>query len=562
MSVWGGKKLVLGHYKTLLEVKIAILFCVLGATIFIIWLLRNKSELCMERLSRWTGIIQNSITPLVWLFGIIVVLSVPLVSYHTWFKGAGKKISKEIIQPSVADKNRPNIILVTFDAMTARNMSLYGYHRQTTPFISDWAKTATVFTKAEAESNFTAPTTASLMTGKRAWTHLRYSRMQSSKPIKTNIESLPLALKNNGYYNMALMVNIISTVNDLGIAGSFDIAPFPADFWVARNLVGIIHKNMTPIFSDKFKIHNWFFQEGFITAKFIDRLSSDFAETSFPPEKAFNKLISAIDHAEKPFFAWVHLNPPHGPYLPPKPYRGMFDQSGKMITIKSQLEDRGKIIEYLSLYKRFPADIEILKARYDEFVRYCDAQFEGFIEQLEKSGKLKNTIIILSTDHGEIFDHNSILHGSTLYEPETNIPLIIKEHGQSNGLIVDNLIEQIDIPATILDLAGISVPSWMEGRSLVPLMRGKKLSPRPAFSMNLEKNSSREQQITKGTIAVWDGDYKMIHDLEENKSMLFNLKKDPDELRDIFDQKTEVGQHLLTIIKDNLVKANEKIKQK
>ncbi len=559
--IWSAKRLMFPLLSTSLQIKYVALFCVLGISTLITWLLRDKYGQWTGQIARWFGIIQNHITPLVWLFGIFVFFSAPVVIYQTWFADTDRKFSSEVIRNSGMEKNRPNFILVTFDAMSARNMSLYGYHRETTPFMREWVNTATVFKRVEAESNFTAPTTSSLITGKRVWSHLRFSRMQGSPPIKTDTESLPVVLKNNGYNNMAFMVNIITSVHNLGVAGSFDIAPFPTEFMIARNIVRTIHKAMAPIFSGKFKIHNWFFQDGFITATLLQRLAKDFDETCYPPEKAFNKLITAIDHSERPFFAWVHLNPPHAPYLPPEPYMGMFDKSGKMRTIKSHLKARNDLLKYQSSHKRYPADIETLRARYDEFVRYCDNQFKGFIEQLEKEGKLKNTVIILYTDHGEIFDHNSILHGETLYEPETHIPLIIKEPRQSEARIVDDLVEQIDIPATILDLADIPVPSWMEGRSLVPLMRGEALVSRPAFSMNVEGSSSRDNEITKGTIAVWYDSYKMIHNLEKKESMLFNLTDDPGELNNLIEIEPAVGRRLLKLIHENLNRANERIRR-
>jgi arylsulfatase A-like enzyme len=559
IATWSGKRFMFPLLSTPLQIKIAVFVCVFGASIYFTWLLRNIPGQWTDKIAQWAGIVQNRITPLVWLFGIFVFFSIPAVIYQTWIKDTDGEVSRKISWTSAAGKDQPNIILVTFDAMSARNMSLYGYQRPTTPFISKWANTATVFTKTEAESNFTAPTTSSLMTGKRVWTHLRFSRMRGSPPIKMDTESLPVVLKKNGYYNMAFMVNTIASVDNLGVTGSFDIAPFPTKFMIAQNIVRTIHKVIAPIFSTKFQIHNWFFQEGFITEKLVRILEKDFDATAYPPEKAFNRLIAAIDHGEKPFFAWIHLNPPHGPYLPPEPYKGMFDQSGKMRTLKSQLNERNDLVAYLSMHKQFPAEIDVLRARYDEFIRYCDNQFEGFIEQLRREGKLQNTIIILSTDHGEIFNHNNILHGDTLYEPETHIPLIIKEPDQSKGRIVDNLVEQIDIPATILGLAGIPVPSWMEGRSLIPLLRGEVIESRPAFSMNLEESSSRNNQITLGDIAIWEGDYKLIYSLGKEESMLFNLSDDPDEMKNLVDIETEVGRRLLNLIHENLKRANERI---
>ncbi len=124
---------------------------------------------------------------------------------------------------------------------------------------------------------------------------------------------------------------------------------------------------------------------------------------------------------------------------------------------------------------------------------------------------------------------------------------------------MDDRVEQIDIPATILDLADIPVPSWMEGRSLMPLMRGRKIPQRPAFSMNFEENRSRGHQISRGSVAVWEGDYKLIHYLKRNESLLFNLKKDPHELYNLIDKESKVGERLRSIIYKSIEKANEKI---
>jgi arylsulfatase A-like enzyme len=129
------------------------------------------------------------------------------------------------------------------------------------------------------------------------------------------------------------------------------------------------------------------------------------------------------------------------------------------------------------------------------------------------------------------------------------------------GQIVTSLVEQIDIPATVLDMANIPVPSWMEGRSLVPLMRGEKLPQLPAFSMNFEKNRSRGHQISRGSIAVWEGDYKLIHYIENNNSLLFNLKQDLGETNNLFEKETETGRHLMSVLNENLRMANERIKE-
>ncbi|HDH04470.1 MAG TPA: DUF4976 domain-containing protein [Nitrospirae bacterium] len=542
-TVWFGKRVRWQHTQITSQLEIIIFFSLIFASIFLTWLFRNKMVVIQER-----------ITPLVWLFGILVVLSVPLVAYQTWGKQTSNMVSQKSFPSSVTDKNQPNIILVTFDALTARDMSVYGYYRPTTPFISQWAKAASLFTRAKAESNFTTASTTTLMNGKRLWTHQRY-HLWGSKPL---IESLPLMLKNNGYYNMAFIVNRYASVRKLGISESFEIADPPIAFYTSsKGLYRIIRASLSRLFGD-IQLHDWLVREDFVFYKLVATFSQDFSETIVPPEKAFNKFLEVIDNnVPTPFFAWIHVTPPHDPYLPPEMYMGMFDSSPRLRTYESQRN--------APIYKFKPeqeATVDILRARYDEFIRYCDKQFENFIAQLGTRSRLKNSVIILSSDHGMSFEHNFVGHGRyNLYEQETHIPLIIKESNQTEGRIIDDLVGLIDIAPSILELANISAPLWIEGRSLVPLMRGKKLPSHPVFSMNFRKNSSRRYQITKGTIAVWDGDYKLIHYLEKEESLLFNLKQDPDELNNLFDREPEVGQRLLSLIQENLKEANDRIKR-
>jgi arylsulfatase A-like enzyme len=193
---------------------------------------------------------------------------------------------------------------------------------------------------------------------------------------------------------------------------------------------------------------------------------------------------------------------------------------------------------------------------------YCDKQFGNFLDRLEANNKSGKTIVLLSTDHGEIFTAGEMGHGGPPREAVSHIPLIIRESGQNKQTIINDLVEQIDIPSTVLDMAGIPIPDWMEGRSLVPLLRGKELPDQPAFSVDFQNNRSGEM-ITQGTVAVYEGDYKLIHDLSKNTSQLFNMRNDPDELNNLIDKEPAIGQRLLGIITEQIKKANQKfIKEK
>jgi arylsulfatase A-like enzyme len=554
--VWKTKRLLWPDIQTSKQLKFIVFMCVVFVSIYPVWRFRNKA-------GYWFKIVQERITPLIWLFGVGVMLSIPIVGFYIWKEDSYKPIPEKFTQSVVSrpEINRPNIILISFDTLAARDMSLYGYERKTTPFIDKWAKYATVFMRVEAENNHTTPATASMMTGKRVWTHQVYQQA-GSIPVKSNIESLPGELKKNGYFNVAFVVNPFASVKKLGILNSFDIAPLATEFYKPRDIIsldsyqwGYFEILLYRVFGDRVRLYDWIMDsrllgrlQPLINPKF-KIINPENTETAVPPEVAFNKFLDIVDNLPEPFFAWIHVYPPHAHYLPPKPFRGMF---GPYIPPEE--------------YKQFTGDIEAsdmrnLRVLYDEFIRYCDKQYEDFIAQLEKKDEMKNTVIILSSDHGESFEDGVFGHRvPELYEQLTHIPLIIKEPGQSVGKIVDDTVEQVDIPATILDLAGIRVPPWMEGRSLLPLIRGEKISPRPAFSMYFEKNRSRGHKITKGTVAVWEGDYKMIYYLEKEEPLLFNLKKDPEEEKNLVDIEPETAKHLLQLIKANLKRANEQIK--
>jgi arylsulfatase A-like enzyme len=550
------KPLIYGSY---LSENIKRLILISIALVSIYLTLRFRNVFIFHKSERWMEIIQGKITPLVWIFSIWLVLSISLVVYHTWEMRIESSVSKEASHSYTTNKYRKNIILVTFDALTARDMSLYGYQRLTTPFISKWAENASIFTRLEAGDNFTTPTVASLMTGKRIWTHQTY-HLKGSYPIKYNIENLPLLMKNHGYFTMAFVQNEPASVRVLGMEESFDIAPLRSSFITPASLLGWMDKLLNKYFINKFKLHDWLIKEDFIFHRLITYLSGKIFKANVPPENVFNKFLYAS--YSEPFFAWIHIQPPHSPYLPPEPYIGMFDPSTDMRTIKDQVIKTNLITKSKDKYQDFPREVQplvdMLRSRYDEYIRYCDEQFKNFIAQLRADNKLGNTVIILSSDHGESFEHNKYGHaGQYLYEQVTHIPLIIKASDNNHGRTIDDLVEQIDITATIIDLAGITIPSWVEGRSLMPLTRGEVLPSKLVFSMDFQKNASRGNKIKKGIIAVWENDYKLIHNLSKEKSELFNLKKDPDEKINLFDTEPRVGQHLLSIIQRHLKKANE-----
>lgn len=299
--VWKSKRLLWPDIQTGHLLKFGVLMFVVLLSAYLVWVLRNKAE-------HWFEIIQERITPLIWLFGIFVILSVPLIGFYTWGKVSDKPIPQKITQSTVSksDKKSPNILLVTFDTLTARDMSLYGYHRKTTPFISKWAKGATVFTKAKSENNHTTPTTASLMTGKMVWTHQVYQQAGSIS-VGSDIESLPKVLKDNGYFNLAFVVNPFASTKKLGVFNSFDITPLATEFYQTDDIVildpyqyGLIGVLLYKVFGDKIRLHDWIIDGKFfgllqpiISPKF-KTINPKYTKTAVPPAIAYNRFFRSL----------------------------------------------------------------------------------------------------------------------------------------------------------------------------------------------------------------------------------------------------------------------------
>ncbi|MBC8550013.1 MAG: sulfatase-like hydrolase/transferase [Candidatus Brocadiales bacterium] len=276
---------------TPLAVKAAMLFAVFTVSIVFSFLLRTV-------LCKLVQLISSSISPLLWIFGIWIIIAVPLVGFYTWLQPEPVKI---IADSNVSDAERPNIILLTFDTLTARDMSLYGYARDTTPFMKKWAENASVFTRAQAASNYTTPTTASIVTGKRVWSHRMY-HIRATNPYKSSTESMPLILKKNGYYNMAFVVNSLASVKKLGVSNSFDYDPNAAEFVEPRSFFGWNNSKfgkldlmLYSMFGDRINFQDWIIKTDTFIVRRMKQMISDFNYTSVPVEKTFAKFIEVMD---------------------------------------------------------------------------------------------------------------------------------------------------------------------------------------------------------------------------------------------------------------------------
>jgi arylsulfatase A-like enzyme len=181
---------------------------------------------------------------------------------------------------------------------------------------------------------------------------------------------------------------------------------------------------------------------------------------------------------------------------------------------------------------------------YMGLIKQCDDQLGRLLAHLEKNRQLNNTMIVLTSDHGDYLGDHWLGEKDLFHEPSVKVPLIIydprSQADKTRGTICDALVESIDIAATFVETAGGSVPDHIiEGRSLLPWLHGETPQWREFVISEFDYSvtpqcqklglSSRDARL----FMVFDGRYKLMHAEGGFRPMLFDLKTDPDEFIDL-----------------------------
>lgn len=364
-------------------------------------------------------------------------------------------------------QTKPNVIFILVDTLRADHLSYAGYPRETSPNIDKLAGSSTIFKYAYSASCWTAPAVASIFSGLPPSVH---GMMPPNSRVKA-------AQK----YSFKLSSDVPTIAESLK-ANGYKTAAVAANEWI----------------SDKFG-YTQGFDYFFVKSRMIGEDLN---------EKAFRVIDKFYDPAQ-PFFLYVHYMDPHDPYRAPKPYNTFF---------KEPLSD-----------PRYKAPELELMRQYDNEIRYVDFQIGEFLKYAEAKGLLRNSVIVLTADHGEQFrERGHVGHGYNLNDEETHIPLLIKEPGQTAGNIVETAVSHLDIFPTLLGLTHAPEMSGLPGISLF----GNALNNRPISIVSEVARRYNFKAIVEPSrnkvIATYDielGLYAPLH--KEQKLQYFDLAKDP-----------------------------------
>jgi arylsulfatase A-like enzyme len=387
------------------------------------------------------------------------------------------------LPPPKAVSARPDIVLVTIDALRQDHVSAYGYRRFTTPAIDRFARTALTFTHAVTQAPYTKAAVASVMSGLYPSSHKAVTTKASFAETMTGRLSAPAARTD------VLSSGIVTLAERLQAAGYHTLG----------------------FTGNPFLIEPFGFAQGFDIFEFFP--GGDFANANQIVASALER-VKRVDG--KPLFLWLHLMEPHSPYAPPAWTAHTFSITGAPARHPLSSPPPPWLL------KGSPGDLRLYEEAYDEEILAVDAAFDSLLRGVQDLREGRRTVVVVTADHGEQFlDHGGWEHSDQLYDELIRVPLMVRAPDVAPE-VVDRQVELVDLYPTCLDYAEIDSPGDLPGRSLASASR--RLESETAFS-----------EISGSQYAVRTDDWKLIVGAGPEPK-LFDLRADPHEHRNVVDR--------------------------
>jgi arylsulfatase A-like enzyme len=397
-----------------------------------------------------------------------------------------------------AAKPAKNVLLVVLDTLRRDRLGCYGYARRTSPEIDSLASSATRFTRAFSTSSWTVPSHASLFTGRFPFEHGAHLQEE----------------RIGGHHVVSALDDGWVTLAELLASEGYSTAAFVAN-------------------------------AGFLAPAFkLDRGFDLFHAEQVPSHELAPAITTWLGEAaqrKRPFFLFVNFVDTHRPYNA-RPRPGLFDPPATW--------DEGELFdalftEVMHARRSFPhALARRVIDQYDTAVANLDDTVGHLLRRLEALGLYNETLIVITSDHGEYLgEHELVGHAKDLYQETNHIPLLMKAAYQLRPHIDSRPVSLVDIPALITDQLCGSVRR--RGRQLFPNRPGSHpVLMEIHFSIGREmehRDMARRFERTRTAIVDWP--YKLIHS-SDGEHALFNVEEDPTETRNLFHQEPRLASRL------------------
>jgi len=407
-------------------------------------------------------------------------------------------------------KKRPNILFLFADDQRYNTINALGNSEIITPNLDQLVNNGTAFTNAyifgAMNGAVCAPSRAMLMTGRSVFRVEPYH----GNPLTMPDTLLPRTLSNNGYQT------------------------FHTGKWHNGK------KAFQAAFDDGSKIFFGGMFDQYTVPTYEYQKDGNYPDSLQSVRKVHSSKLyadAAIDFIQKldeenPFMLNVSFQAPHDPRDVDQKYIDLYD--AKKITLPPNFKpahpfDNGELDirdEWLAGYPRTVAEVKANIIAYYAMITHMDEQIGRIIKALEKKGLRENTIIVFSADNGLAVGQHGLMGKQNLYEHSIKVPLVFQGPSIPVNQRKEALTYLIDIYPTLCDLTKAKKPGLLEGRSLVPALKGEKMTARPSMIYAYKSNQR----------ALRKGDYKLVKYMVngQRKNQLFNVKADPWETKNLY----------------------------
>jgi len=464
--------------------------------------------------------LQSELTFGAWVLGLV------LLAGSAWIARASP--AQNLPSPIVSKTTtQPNVIVLVMDTVRADHLSVYGYGRETTPNLKKLAEDSAVYERAISASDFTLTSHATLFTGTYgSWhgAHCQPPDADYGQPLAAAVPTLAEMLSSKGYRTMGVAANLYLR-GDFGLERGFQTFRIPrpvpllaAESWyMLRN--GIRRALNRVVDTSQF-----------------DRLYSRGVEIN----QTFFEMVKETDLSQAPFFAFFNYMDAHFPYIPPAPFDRLFPGKDRRM-LQDDLETvQSKVVNGESLPEGYTSHSV---SQYDGGIAYIDFQIGQIVQWLKDQKLYDNTMIIVTSDHGEAFGEKKFfLHGNSSYQNLLHVALLVKYPNSAHKGVVEQPVSTTDVVPTVLDILRLPIPPTVQGKNLLD---AASLQPREIFGESFPCPVIHTPECVRGcmirSVIAWPN--KFITS-SSGKYESYDLSNDPDETRNLFGSRNPAAQQL------------------
>lgn len=390
---------------------------------------------------------------------------------------------------------RPNVLLIILDTVRGFNLSLHGYHRATTPRLDQRAAEGATFDRAMTPSPWTLPSHGSVFTGQYPYA----LSTDFKRPLDGTHRTLAEEFTAQGYRTAGFVGNLPYGSRALGLGRGFlhyeDIPVTLPQMMLHSTLGRWLKANIVSPIRKRTGRHDLF-----------DRRKGTAITRRF--------LAWSGAAADRPFFVFLNYYDAHHPYLPPAPFDRQFTPDSEPTYVPWDVEGRREPFT--------PAMVTAAQNAYDGAIRFLDQELGRLFDTLAARGMLDNTIVIVTSDHGEHFgEHGLMAHGNSVYRPLLQVPLFIRfPERVPGGIRIAEPVTLRDLGATVFDLARLVPSSPWPGGSLRAAWDDN-YQGRPSSPVYAELRSGKRWRAS----LLSDG-YQLYRD-DQGIRALFDQARDP-----------------------------------